>query len=366
MLDLCDDLQRIRTRLADPQIGREERTRLRKQTQRRVEQLARNLANYEFRGPLGKRLREHRFTAREFEVLSLLLMRTVRSEEPAMEGRLILGSIFDTSFDVLSGMDLLHPDSKLRASGLVALEEGQEENGDVLESRFRLSEEALASFRAEVEGSPLPARGPSREARGYAKPSEFLIDLRLVHDLYHLRSERVLGGRGERAARIDRRSGRAFDRRIDEAWRRVRNRLASTERGKIFPSLRFLEPGGLDENETMIAVHLLFSEVYDGEAYGDIADLLRLISASEEDLLRSRRYLLPDAPLRARGILIVEPFLEGRDLTGEAHLADWVVNELLDLGDSKRRIESDERLDWHLYLKSLENSSGFFRELGEN
>jgi len=74
--------------------------------------------------------------------------------------------------------------------------------------------------------------------------------------------------------------------------------------------------------------------------------------------------VLPTAGLRRHEILVVEPFVEGRDLTGEAHLADWVVNELLDLGRTGKAIASDERLDWHLYLKRLEDSNGFYRDLG--
>lgn len=364
MLDLCDDLQRIRTRLADPQLGRDERARLRRQTQRRVDQLARNLASYQFRGPLGQRLREHRFTAQEFEVLSVLLQRTMRAEEPAMEGRLILGSIFDTSFGVLSGMHLLHEDARLRASGLVTLDDGQEETGEVLESRFRLSEDALASFRAEVEGTPGLPRRSGRDRDGYPSHREFLIDLRTLHGLYQLRSERVFGLRRDGLPAADPRAGRPLTQRIDTAWKRVRHRLAATGKADEFPSVRFLRASGLDEVETMIVVHLLFSELYDGEAFADIAALLRLVSADEEQLLQNRRYVLPGSPLRRREILLLEPFVENRELTGEAHLADWVVNEMLDLGRAGKPIASDERLDWHLYLKSLEDSSGFFRDLG--
>src|SRR5678816_1157214 len=79
MLDLCDDLQRLRTRINDPEVTRQERLRLRQQTRRRVVQLSRNLTQYRFRGPLGQVLHQYRFTAEEFEVLSVLLQRTMRA-----------------------------------------------------------------------------------------------------------------------------------------------------------------------------------------------------------------------------------------------------------------------------------------------
>lgn len=299
-------------------------------------------------------------------MLSVLLQRTMRAEEPAMEGRLILGSIFDTSFGVLSGMHLLHEDARLRSSGLVTLDHGQEETGDVLESRFRLSEDALASFRAEVEGTPGMPRRVGRDKDGYQSHRDFLIDLRALHNLYQLRSERVFGMRREGLPMADSRSGRSLTQRIESGWKRVRLRLAATVNPDEYAAVRLLRECDLDEAETMIVVHLLFSELYDGEAFADIAELLRLVSANEGELLRNRRYVLPTSNLRRRDILLLEPFIEGRDLTGEAHLADWAVNDMLDLGRVGKPIATDERLDWHLYLKRLEGSSGFFRDLDKS
>src|SRR5688572_5135167 len=186
MLDLCDDLQRLRTRISDPEVTRNERLRLRRQTQQRVVQLSRNLLHYRWRGPLGRVLRQYRFTAEEFEVLSVLLQRTVRAEEPEMEGRLILGSVFETSFGVLSGMHLLHENARLRSSGLVTIA-AEPETSDVLETRFRLSEDALESFRCEVQGTPA-VTAPRRRRKDYQTHRDLLADLRSLHLLYQRRS----------------------------------------------------------------------------------------------------------------------------------------------------------------------------------
>ena len=59
----------------------------------------------------------------------------------------------------------------------------------------------------------------------------------------------------------------------------------------------------------------------------------------------------------------VEHLLEGRELTGEAHLADWVVTELFGTQAEGRAIAADERLEWHMYLKSLGDSGKFFDDL---
>ena len=65
-------------------------------------------------------------------------------------------------------------------------------------------------------------------------------------------------------------------------------------------------------------------------------------------------------------IIHLEPMLENRELTAEVHLSDWAVNYLFGNGCRETRIQADERLDWHLYLKNLEDTGTFFRDLDAN
>ena len=58
--------------------------------------------------------------------------------------------------------------------------------------------------------------------------------------------------------------------------------------------------------------------------------------------------------------------LEGRELTGEVYLADWAVNHLFGGFQSEEAIDPDARLDWHLYLKNLDDTGTFFRDLEAN
>lgn len=351
--------------MGDPQLGRDERSRLRRQTKRKVTQLTRNLTHYRFRGPLGRVLREYRFTAEEFEVLSVLLQRTMRAEAPDMEGRLVLGSIFDTSFGVLSGMHLLHENARLRASGLVTVAEDQPPTDDILETRFRLSEDAIDSFRVEVAGdsnrNPLFRR---RAGSGYASHRELLGDLRLLHNLYDRRSERVFeDARWSRLQGADGSVGRTLTRQIDLGWKRVQERLAASPSAASFPLVRLMRRHHLDEREVIAVVHLLFREVYEGIAHADTVDLMRLVSASEGDLLRSRKLFGRAGNLVRHELLTLEPQMEGREMTGEAYLNDWVINELLGIDAADDGIGAEDRLNWHLYLRNLEDSTGFFRDM---
>lgn len=364
MLDLCEDLQRLRTRMSDPQLGRDERSRLRRETTRKVHLLSRNLSRYRFRGPIARMIGEQRFTPPEFEVLSVLLQRTMRADEPEIQGRLILGTIFDSASGVLSGMHLLQENARLRSSGLVTVADDQAPGADVLETRFRLSEDAIDSLRSEVEPARPGTLRPQRRSRTYARHRELLLDLRILHNLYQARSARVFEGpHWERMQGAGGLVGRALGRRIERGWARVRGRLSRTPIAGDFPIIRLIRAHGLQDEEVIIVVHLLFRELYEGNAHADTVELMRLVSDSEEDLLRSRRLFAKGSTLVGHEVVAIEPLLEGREMTGEAHLNDWVVNDLLGIEPQEDAIRAEERLDWHLYLRNLEDSAGFFRDL---
>ncbi len=367
LLELCEDLDRLRTRIDDPALRREQRVRLRRTSQRKADTLTRDLASYRFRGPLGQTLREHKLDATHFRLIATLLNRHLRSEEPALEGRLLLGSVFESSFEILTGLDLLHEASALRASGLVVLDDDEDPRpSDLLEARFRLSDEALAWFRAEVTGQ-LPADGIRAPQQGYASNRDYLIDLKLLHNLYALRSERLFApDRWTRVHREISQPGRWLTQRIRRLSQQIQTRLEQSAEAHEFPAVRFKLENGLSDEELVIVLHLLFREVYEGIPHADTVELVRLISGDEADLLRNRRLMQPAGRLRSLEIVVVEPFLNNRELTGEVHLNDWVVNQLLGSAPDEKAIDHDERLNWHIYLKQLDGTERFFRDLEES
>ncbi len=367
LLDLCDDLRRIRHRMSDPDLRRDARARLRRESARKSESLARDFGAYRYRGPLGRMLRECKLNTEHFQVLATLLQAHLREDEPACQGRHILSAVFDTSFDVLSGVHLLHETSPLRTSGLVVLAFDEEEvSDDVLEASFRLSDDVLSTFRDEVHGgTPEDRRRPRRLE--YGNNRDFLLDLRILHNLYQLRCERVFNSdRWNRVHNISRDPGHAVTQRIEAFWARLRTRLDATPGAAEFPVVRFMTEHGLEEEETVIVVHLLFRELYEGNAYTDAAELLKLVSASESDLIRNRRLFHKSGSLVSHEILELEPMLESREMTAEVHLADWAVNSVLGNSAAEREIQPDERLDWHFYLKNLEDTGAFYRDLDAN
>lgn len=367
LLDLCDDLQRITSRMRDPELGREQRTKLRAQSRRKVARLTRDLRAYRFRGPLAEIMRQYRLTPQHFLVLAHLLHRHLRAEEPAVQGRVLLSSVFETSFAVLTGLDLLRNESPLRASGLVRIDDDEEAADDLLETRFRISEDAVGAFRDEVVGF-VPEDLRRSTSDRYHSNREVLIDLRILHNLYKERSERVFhSDRWDRLHNTALSPGRGLSRRIQAMWRRVRRKLEVAP-PVGFPAVAFMLDNMLGEEEMVIVVHLLFKELYEGNAYADAAELVRLVSADEGQLIDGRRFVAPTSTLVRREVIEIEPMLEGRELTGEVHLADWVVNSMFGppANTPERRIAADEKLEWHMYLKDLRESDRFFRDLDSN
>ena len=289
LLELCDDLQRLRRKMSDPDLRRDMRSRLRTQSRKKSELLERDLVQYRFRGPVGKFMKELRLSAQHFQVLAVLLHRHLRCEDPACEGRVILGSVFDSSYEVLAGMELLSRTSPLRTAGLILQEEDEESSDDLLEARFHLSEEALIAFREEVAGG-VPEDLAHRNRKGYENTREFLIDLRILHNLYRTRSDRVFNqDRWDRLHSSNREPGEGITRRIDSFWKTIQKRLSVTETAADFPVVRFMSEHDLTHEETVIVIHLLFKELYEGIAYADAAELVRLVSRTEADLIRNRR-----------------------------------------------------------------------------
>lgn len=366
LLDLCDDLQKIRTRMSDPALRRDARTRLRRQVRNKSDQLARDLASYRFRGPLGQILREAKLDSTHFLVLAILLQRHLRADSPALEGREILSSVFEGSFEALAGIDLLHENGSLRASGLIVVDDEDEFAEDVLDARFRIAPEALDAFQQEISGLTVEDQRARRDTP-YASNRDVLVDLRILHNLFRHRSDRVF--QIERWDRIRLGTidpGQQLTRRIERFWSKIQARLGNCSEAADFPAVRFVREHNLGRAEVVMIVHLLFKELYEGNAYADAAELIRLVSSNEVELLRNRALVHESGVLRRAEILNVESMIEGRELTGEVHLSDWVVNYLFGATGAHDAIRADEQLDWHLYLKRIEDTQAFYRDLEAN
>lgn len=362
LLDLSDEIRTLRRRMMDSALEAEAVTRLKRRSKSKWKRLALDLESSQFGGVLKAHL--DGLDAKHFLLLATLLRRFLRSQSPYVEGRALLASIFDSSFDLLSGLELLQPEATLRASGLVQIEADEESEGedDLLDCRFRLSDAMVDAFLEEL--GLKGARRRERRLRAYTKQEEFLVDLKVLHNLHRARAKRLFSAeswwrlRGQTSDR----SSKALERQIARLARQIDRRLERSPASLRFPVRKFQLEHSLSFEEFLVVLHLLFLEMLEGNPYADVVALLQLVSSSEEELLGKRDLFAPHGKLRRLEIVELDQMLEGREYTSECHLSNWVIDRLLGGRGDGRPIDADEKLEFHLYLKRL-TSSNFLQDL---
>ncbi len=356
LLDLSDRLGRLRRRLREgssaPTTG---------EVSEEVREIAGSIAAIGLPGVLGRLAADHHLSPPEVLVLLLLLNRRIEGGSNPLSGREILTLLFPTAFGVLSGAALLTPDGALRVCGAVVAEDADAE--DALEAKFRLGDDL---FRAiEQDASPRPER--DRKSRPYGSPYEHLADLGRVVGLLHRRANALFEVDPFGHHAFEEAESPAFlQRRAAALLERVRERLARTEGAGEYPLVRLCRRHRLSEDEALVLVALLLQECYYGAPGLEAVELTRMVSRSEEDLLRKRALFEPAGTLRREGLVEVVESPDERDPTPELTLSRAACGALLGGAEGKGAdpIDADLRLEFHEYLKHLSDSDRFFRDLG--
>ncbi|MAE75323.1 MAG: hypothetical protein CMJ85_00410 [Planctomycetes bacterium] len=361
LLDLCDEIRAIRKKIQDPGLTAATLSRLKRRSREKLGSLAADLGGIRFRGSL-KGLFEG-LEPEHFLVLATLLRRHLRSSTPAVEGRVLLAAMFDSSFELLRGLQLLHPASVLRSNGLILVESEDEgeADADLLDCRFCLAAEVVDAFLEELGCRPT-VRG--QQLGGYQNQEDFLVELKHLHNMHRARAKRVFSPESwwRLSGAWSDRAQRAVSRRILSLEKRIEWRLRQTADAEEFPIQKFCIDQGLTKNELLIVLHLVFVELLEGNPYADVVALIQLVSGSEEEFIANRRLFAPESTLRRRDIIEMDQMLEGRELTSECYLGNWVLDKALGPVGGRGPIDADERLNFHLYLKRL-GSSGFLQDL---
>ncbi len=365
LLDLGDRLNRLQRAIDDEMAGRRPegtvRERIRRTLERSVEE---GLLDPPLPGFLGRLERRRRFSREEVLVLLLLLSRRVQWGDEGLSGREILEVVFDSSWGILDGAEVLEEDAPLRASGAVGTYEGNEA-ADLLDQWFAISERVFRAVRRELR------RGAGRKARRepvrpYRDAREHLLEVGRLTALYQRRAQRLFGPppEGEDPRHPAESAERAVDR-CREAETRIRRRLQATESSAGFPIVRLAREHHLLPEETAAIALLLFQEVYTGSSVMPVVEVVKALSTSEDELLVRRAIFRREGALARVGLVAVEEEPLEREFSAEAYLPGWVVDELLGAGSQGGGITPEVRKDFASYLARLQDSGQFFRDLGE-
>jgi hypothetical protein len=276
--------------------------------------------------------------------------------KPLLSGAELARRSADGPAGRLAVLALLVTDARLIAHGLLLPDTLPADAPAAETTGFRVADHVLR--RASEVFALQPPAAPARASGVYRSQAELVSDLRRLSLSWRRRAARVF--------RLDPWTGTGIETHEASAeliadaraeGERVAQRLAATPTAESLPMLRFAREHDLGLDELVILVTVLFQELVEGVGAVDAVDLVKLVSESEADLLRRRQLL---RPLQRKGLLQLEGAYEGKDLTADASLPNRVVDAML---DSRRKIGTDERLNFHEYLKSLDSSESFFNDL---
>lgn len=362
ILGLCDETEALLTR--ERELTGPANSSVRTEVRRRRAELRVLLEKELHGGTLTDIADGRRLSIDEAEVLVVLLRRYVDPKSPWLAGREILERIAEDSFAKLKAIALLSADGGLRRSGLVAIQRPAAGQGhDPLDVKFRLSDAAAALFYATPASKP--ARKAPRKAKPYESNREYLLDLRDLAECCRRRALAIFGPPDSEGMRPSREERRHIERRIRSIARHIEQDLIATAARDSFPFVAFQREFHLTAEESLIVVDLLFAELFEGETSLETIELLQMVSRDEEDILRKRRIFAPDSVLADRGIAVPVESEEDKPSTGRVMLTAWAKDRILGDDPSGHAIAPDEKIDFHLYLRELDSSARFYRDLAD-
>jgi hypothetical protein len=302
-----------------------------------------------FFGPLTER------SLCDAEVALLLVALAARLEgRPALSGAELSLRAARDSAGRLAALAHLLADAPLVSAGLLVPEVLPADGTLAQSTIFRLGEHIFRLACRVFDRRP-PAPAAPLPTAPYRNNTEVLADLRRLSLLYRRRAARIFHLDPWTSTGIEvLDAAHELVARAREESRRVSGRIASTPVSDALPILELRAQHNLDLDALVILVTLLFQELVEGVGAVDAVDLLKLVSTSEDELLR-RRMLL--RPLQRQRLIQLEGAYAGKELTADASLPNRIVDQLL---GSPETIGVDERIDFHAYLQKLDSSDPFF------
>jgi hypothetical protein len=324
---------------------------------RSAPELPRLLARPPRTGDLFGLCARERLSAAELRLLLLVLAERLDGR-PCITGSELARRAAADSAGRLAALALLTTEARLLGAGLLLPESLPADGVAAQATLYRLSDHVFRIVCDIFARRVAPAEDPAGTTP-YRSNAELLADLRRLSLLYRRRAAVVF--------QLDPWSGTGLPvadgasvllARARAHALRTNQRLALTPASDALPLLRLREQHGLDLDALLILVTMLYQELVEGVGSVDAVDLVKLVSESEEDLLR-RRHLL--RPLQRRGLLVLDGAFSGKELTADASLPNGVVDLMLGAGAP---IGSNERIDFHAWLSKLDSGDPFFTEPG--
>jgi hypothetical protein len=373
LLDLADEIGSLRRSERELALAPAERQLLRRRARERMLHVGKLLKEFGGSGPLQMLLQRYKLGKDHVLLMLELLKRRLTSDDSAVRGRELLSILFDSSFAMLEGVRLIAPDSRLITAGVLVPElQGADGDAELLDLRYRLSDRAfrvlLRALRARKERkSEETERLPEASKRPYRNHLEHITDLRRLARLYQKRAAKLF--HFEYTDELDDEglpeSITLLNRQIPRFSRHIEQRLLATPNVQRFPLVAMQKEFGLSEEHLIVLVTIVFQELTQGTPYVDASDLLKLVSRTEEDLVRRRNLFGPKSTLAKNGLVELEEVVLDKELSGEVYVPNEVVDRILGPGRSTdgTRIDEATKNEFKKFLSQIDDSEDFFKRL---
>ncbi|HBF23060.1 MAG TPA: hypothetical protein DDW23_04515 [Planctomycetes bacterium] len=271
----------------------------------------------------------------ELLVLALLFHRRTIGSMESLRGGEIVGLVHSAGLPRTKTIEALGKSAGLRKNRWIS--SGTVSSGlDPLEQVFAATPKGLALFLP-----PNPSVDEAEPEPGpYANEEAFLWDLYRWRNLCLQRAEALFDAAGENSELSNR--GARADKAARDAWLRSRKRLGLTPGAREFAIERFRRKYRLGEDDLLVVLHLLFSELIEVEPFLPALECLRVVTSTRNELIRRRHSLSEGSRLRESDIVMVRNHDYGKDRAVLFGLSDWATEQILAGVDGPPRLRQGE------------------------
>ncbi len=322
LLQLCDEIGELQARHAEGTTGE----RISK-ARERVQELRGRI--FEELPVLDRVAEKPDLDAVELLVLALLFHRRLGGSSDPVLGSTLIGLLSQAGVERSEALRVLGPGMALRRERWVRCRGTSRDAFDPLDLWFHASPRGLGLFwQAELGNGGRIGEEDTEEARPYREEEEYLWDLYAWRNHCLARAEALFPvdtPGGPPSPRLRRVRGEA---RAAQVF--IRRRVALTPGRREFAIERFRRAHHLDQDELLVIVHLLFSELVEGEPYISAIECLRVLAETRDELFLKRSQIGPRGRLRREGILVAAESNDfAKALAVDLTLADWAADEFL-------------------------------------
>lgn len=263
----------------------------------------------------------------ELLLLALLFNRRLQGQPEAVTGGELTALLCRAGYKRTQVMDHLRSASELRSKGWLKVQ--ADPNGfDPLDTLFAASPAGLSLFWPKERKTTEILAG-SRAITPYAAEEDCLWDLYAWRILCMHRAEALL--EGDHFGQEPSQRLLTLQAESRSAMLYMRSRLRCTPQAESYSLEQFRRRFRLHQDEWLTVVHLLFSDLLEGEPYISSMECLRVMAVTRIDMFRKRRVLTTDGKLRRSGIVHVheEHVDYNKSFAVDLGLADWATEDLL-------------------------------------